>query len=53
MFYKNILFIIICLFLSNCTTTTLINNKPNKIIVNGYSNKGFALVYSENFIKKK
>jgi len=53
MFYKNILFIIICIFLSNCSTTSLINNKPNDTIVNGYSNKGFALVYDENLYKKK
>jgi len=53
MFYKNILFIIICIFLSNCTSSSLINNKPNNIIVNGFSNKGFALIYDENLYKKK
>ena len=53
MFYKNILFIFFCLFLSNCTTTNLDKNKPNETIVNGYSNKGFALVYSEELYKKK
>jgi hypothetical protein len=53
MFYKNILFIIIFIFLSNCTTTTLVNNKMNKTIVNAYSNKGFALIYSEDLLKQK
>ena len=53
MFYRNILFIIICIFLSNCTSTTLIKNEPSKIISNGYSNKGFALVYTENLYKQK
>ena len=53
MFYRNILFIIIYLFLTNCTTGTLDKNKPNVFIVNGYSNKGFALVYSEDIFKKK
>ena len=53
MFYRNILFIIVGLFLSNCTTSTLINNKPNNTIVNNYSNKGFALVYSEDLYEKK
>tara|TARA_B100000795_G_scaffold138468_1_gene103471 strand:- start:488 stop:1246 length:759 start_codon:yes stop_codon:yes gene_type:complete len=53
MFYKNIIFIIICIILSNCTTTSLVNNKPNKTIVNGYSNKGFALIYSDNLYKQK
>jgi len=51
MFYRIILSIIGLLFLSNCTTSTLIKNKPN--IANGYSNKGFALVYSEELYKKK
>jgi len=53
MFYRNILFIIICVFLSNCTTTTLHNNKPIVTNINGYSNKGFALVYSEELYKEK
>jgi hypothetical protein len=53
MFYKNFLFIIIILFLTNCTTGNLIKNKPNTVIVNSYSNKGFALVYSEELYKKK
>ena len=53
MCYKNILFLIICIFLSNCTTSTLIDNKPNKIIINGYSNKGFALVYNQDLYSQK
>ena len=53
MFYKNILFLIFCLFLSNCTTTTLNNNEPNNVLTNGYSNKGFALIYSENIFNQK
>tara|TARA_B110000114_G_scaffold179039_1_gene212889 strand:- start:98 stop:856 length:759 start_codon:yes stop_codon:yes gene_type:complete len=53
MFYKNFLFITIVLFLTNCTTGNLIKNKPNTVIVNSYSNKGFALVYSEELYKKK
>ncbi len=53
MFYKNILFLIICVLLSNCTTSTLINNKPNKTLVNGYSNKGFALVYNDDLYSQK
>ena len=47
MLYKNIFFITIFLFLTNCTTGTLNKIKPNETIVNGYSNKGFALVFSE------
>ena len=53
MYYKKFLYIIICIFLSNCTTTTLIYDKPNKSVVRGYSNKGFALVYNENLYNKK
>jgi hypothetical protein len=53
MFYKNILFLIVCIFLSNCTTSALLNNKPNKIIINGYSNKGFALVFNEDLYNQK
>ncbi len=53
MFCKSILFIIICIFLSNCTTKTIVNNKTNVTNVKGYSNKGFALVYSEDLYKQK
>jgi hypothetical protein len=52
MFYKNILFIIILIFLTNCTTSTLVKKK-NITSINGYSNKGFALVYSDNLYKQK
>ena len=53
MFYKNILFLIFFLFLSNCTVEVLLENKPKVIIQEGYSNKGFTLVYSETIFKKK
>ena len=53
MFYKNTLFLIFFLFLSNCTVEVLLENKPKIIIQEGYSNKGFALVYSDNLFKKK
>ena len=53
MLYKNILSITIFLFLTNCTTDTLTKNKPNIITVNPYSNRGFALVYSDNLYKQK
>ena len=51
--YKYILHLIIFLFLTNCTTGNLILNKPSTSIVNGYSNKGFALVYSDDLYKQK
>ena len=53
MFYRNIIFIIVYLFLSNCTMEPLVKNKPNTSLLNTYSNKGFALVYSENLYEKK
>ena len=53
MFYRKILLLIVFLFLSNCTTTTLVKKKPRITLINGYSNKGFALIYNENLFKKK
>jgi hypothetical protein len=53
MFYKNILFICIYIFLSNCSATTLTNEKQSKNIVPGYSNKGFTLIYSEDIYNRK
>ena len=53
MFYKSILFIIITIFLSNCTIVTLTKDKPKKILNNNYKNKGFALIYNENFYNEK
>ena len=53
MFYKNILFICIYIFLSNCSATILTNEKQSKNIVTGYSNKGFALIYSEDIYNRK
>ena len=53
MFYKKTLLLIIFLSISNCTTGTLVKNKSSKTLVNGYSNKGFALIYNENLYKQK
>jgi len=53
MLYKNILFITILIFLANCTTGTLVYNGKNAVIVNAYSNKGFALVYDKKLYKQK
>ena len=53
MFYRNFLFIGILLFLFNCSTETLITNKPNIISISGYSNKGFALVYDQKLYDQK
>ena len=53
MFYKNIIFIIILLFVSNCKIKTLVENKQSNSMNNGFSNKGFALVYSDSLYKQK
>ncbi|MDA9634988.1 hypothetical protein N9S58_00275 [Candidatus Pelagibacter sp.] len=53
MFYKNFLSLILFIVLTNCTTKNLLENKPSVTLVNGYSNKGFALVYNEDLYKKK
>tara|TARA_B100000780_G_scaffold86465_1_gene59457 strand:- start:110 stop:868 length:759 start_codon:yes stop_codon:yes gene_type:complete len=53
MFYKNFLYTAIFIFLTNCTTGTLVKDKTNLVLVNGYSNTGFALVYNEDIFKKK
>tara|TARA_B100000795_G_scaffold254765_1_gene225921 strand:- start:328 stop:1086 length:759 start_codon:yes stop_codon:yes gene_type:complete len=53
MFYNNFLILFIFLFLSSCTSETLIKNKTNTPIGFGYSNKGFALVYSEKLFNQK
>ena len=53
MFYKTYLFVFIILLLSNCTSDNLNKNKINIIPENNYSNKGFALVYSEDLNSKK
>jgi len=53
MFYKNFLYITLFLFLSNCTVEILLENKPKVIMQEGYSSRGFALIYSEDIYKKK
>jgi hypothetical protein len=53
MFYRNILYIIISIFLSNCTASTLYDNKSNNTLVNGFVNKGFTLVYNDNLYSQK
>ena len=53
MFYKNYLFIFVILFITNCTSVNLNNNKPSLLLKNNFSNKGFALIYSDNYYKNK
>jgi len=53
MFYKKILLLIFFFFIVNCSTKTLVKEKKFEILVNSYSNKGFALVYREDLYKQK
>ena len=53
MFYKKILLLIVFLLVSNCTTGTLVEKNKNKNLRDSYSNKGFALIYSEDLYKQK
>ncbi len=53
MFYKNIFLLSICIFLSHCNTATLEKNKKGLTLINGYTNKGFALIYSDNLYNQK
>ena len=53
MFYKNISLLFFFLLISNCTTINLVKDKPNNVLLNGYSNNGFALIYNDNLYKNK
>ncbi len=53
MLYKNFLFLTIFFFLISCSTETLVTKQKKLVTPHGYSNKGFALVYSEDLFKKK
>jgi len=53
MFYKKILLLIIFLLISNCTTGTLVEKNKNKNLGDSYSNKGFALIFSDDIYKQK
>ena len=41
------------MFLSNCTTQSLIKNKQEIYSISSFSNRGFALVYNENLFTNK
>ena len=53
MSFRSYLSIFIFIFFTSCITADLKKNKPNVILENNFTNKGFALVYNENlFINK-
>ena len=53
MFYKNYLYFLIFILLSNCTSENLKKNKPNLIFKENFTNKGFALVFTDNLYSEK
>ena len=50
---KNYLFIFVILFITNCTSINLNNNKASLMLKNNFSNKGFALIYNKNHYTNK
>ena len=50
--YK-VLFIIFIFFLNGCVETNNIKFSKKPIIIDGFSNRGFALVYDDDLLKKK
>ena len=53
MLYKNYLFLIPLILITNCTTTNFENNRPDLIIENKFTNKGFTLIYEDDLYNKK
>ena len=48
-----VLFIIFIFFLNGCVETNNIKFSKKPIIIDGFSNRGFALVYDDDLLKKK
>ena len=53
MSYTNYLSLLILLFLMNCTSINLESNRSSFVTKNNFINKGFALIYSEDYYIKK
>tara|TARA_B100001059_G_scaffold203958_1_gene212952 strand:+ start:1026 stop:1796 length:771 start_codon:yes stop_codon:yes gene_type:complete len=53
MLYKKSLYILIFLLLMNCSNKNFQKKSINNIFDNSYSNKGFALIYSEKLFENK
>ena len=52
--HYNKLFTLCCfILLTNCTTTTLIKNKNSNPLDNPFINKGFSLIYNDEYYKNK
>ena len=53
MFYKNLLLISIFFLINNCATSTSSTNPTTKTFKKNFTNKGFALVYTNNLYDEK
>jgi len=51
--YKNFLYIIIILFLTNCSTDTVNKKKVSYDFHKKFTSKGFTLIYSDDLLKNK
>ena len=48
MHFRNNFFLVFFILFTNCTAGNIINNKPNVNFINGFNNKGFALIYNDD-----
>ena len=53
MLYKKLLTLCCFILLNNCTTTTLIKNKNSITLDNPFTNKGFSLIYNDEYYNNK
>ena len=53
MFCKRLLTLCCFILLNSCTSTTLKENKTSFLLDNPFTNKGFALIYNDNYYKNK
>ena len=53
MFYRNLLILCCLILLNNCTSATLTKNKTPNLQINPFINKGFALIYNDEYLNNK
>ena len=53
MLYKKLLILCCYILLNSCTTTTLTKNKSSNSLDNPFVNKGFSLIYNDNYYDNK
>ena len=53
MLYKKLLTLCCCILLNNCTSTTLTKNTDSITLDNPYINKGFSLIYNDEYYSNK